>query len=172
MTPNTRLRPLGALLCTLPLLLTACGGGSADPKQATDAGYAALNSGDSGAAVDHFAAALEVLAPGDAGYKRARMGEIEAKVKVAPDAATASFIDYAGKHPDQVSADDYQKVGIKLSENKALGDAVKVLDAGLKRFADNPKLKQAMDLTVAKAETSNDSSALDLLKGLGYVGGD
>jgi hypothetical protein len=47
-----------------------------------------------------------------------------------------------------------------------------VLDAGLTRFADDPKLKEAMDLTVAAAETSGDTSALDALRSLGYLGGD
>lgn len=165
-------RSLGASALTLLLLLASCGGGSADPAAATNAGYEALGKGDAGAAVDHFAQALAVLKPGEPGYKRARMGEVEAKIQLAPEAAAGSFIEFAKAQPDQVAAEDYRKVGMQLSDRKALKSAVDVLDAGIKRFAGDPKLKEAMDLTVAAAETSGDTSALDALRGLGYIGGD
>src|SRR6187402_1900358 len=142
-----RTRALGLLALSLPLALAACGGGPADPKAATDAGYAALGSGDAQAAVDHFAQALGTLKPGDPGYNRARMGEIEAKVGFAPDAAAASFLEYSKAQPEQLEAGDYRKVGVQLSDRKALKAAVDVLDAGLKRFAGDPKLKEAMELT-------------------------
>lgn len=164
--------PFRALALSLPLVLGACGGGSADPKAATDAGYAALGSGDAQGAVDHFAEALGALEPTDPGYKRARMGEIEAKVGLAPDAAANSFLEYSKSHPEQLEAGDYRKVGVQLSDRKALKVAVDVLDAGLKRFPGDPKLKEAMELTVAAAETSGDTSALDALRGLGYIGAD
>jgi len=172
MTRTIRSRALGALLLTLPLALAACGGGAANPEEATNAGYAALGSGDAEAAVDHFSQALAQLKPGDKGYKRARMGEVEAKARVAPDAAAASFLDYAKSSPDQVEAGDYRKVGVQLSERKAYTAAGNVLDAGIQRFPDDAPLREAMDLTIAKAQQSGDTSALDALKGLGYVGGD
>jgi hypothetical protein len=167
-----RARAAGLLALSLPLVLAACGGGSADPKAATDAGYAALGSGDAQTAVDHFAEALGALEPTDPGYKRARMGEIEAKIGLAPDAAASSFLEYSKSQPEQLEPGDYRKVGVQLSDRKALKAAVDVLDAGLSRFADDPKLKEAMDLTVAAAETSGDTSALDALRSLGYLGGD
>lgn len=165
-------RSLALLALTLPLVLTACGGGSADPAAATSAGYEALGKGDAEQAVDHFAKALGQLKPGDPGYKRARMGEVEAKIQLAPEAAAGSFLEYARSQPEQVVAEDYRKVGVQLSDRKALKAAVDVLDAGLKRFAGDAKLKESMDLTVAAAETSGDTSALDALRGLGYIGGD
>lgn len=172
MTLQSPARALAAIALSISLGVAACGGDSADPKLATDAGYAALGSGDADKAVDHFAAALEHMQPGDAGYKRARMGEVEAKIQVAPDIAAKSFLDYASGQPDQVAAEDYRKVGTQLSERKQLKSAVDVLDAGLKRFAGDPKLAEAMNLTVAAAESSGDTSALDALRGLGYIGGD
>lgn len=171
MSLPSRARSIGLLALSIPLVLAGCGG-SADPKAATDAGYAALGSGDAQAAVDHFAEALGALKPTDPGYKRARMGEIEAKVGLAPEAAAGSFLEYSKTQPEQLEAGDYRKVGVQLSDRKALKAAVDVLDAGLKRFAGDPKLKEAMDLTVAAAETSGDTSALDALRGLGYIGGD
>lgn len=158
-----------ALALILPLALTACGG-SADPKAATDAGYAALGSGDAEKAVDHFASALGAMQPGDAGYKRARMGEVEAKVQLAPEAAATSFLEYAKTQPDQVAAEDYRKVGTQLSARKALTAAVNVLHAGLLRFEGNAQLQEAIDQTKAAAESSGDSDAMERLKGLGYAG--
>lgn len=162
-----------ALALVLSLALAACGG-SADPKVETDAGYAALGSGDAQKAVDHFAAALGAMKPGDAGYKRARMGEVEAKLQFAPEAAANSFLEFAKAQPDQVAAEDYRKVGTQLNSRKALVQATHVLDAGLKRFADDAQLKAAMEQTkvaAAEAEASGDTSAMDALRGLGYIGG-
>lgn len=159
--------PLALLACGLAG--TACSGGG-DPTECTNQGYAALGKGDAESAVDHFADALKSLKPGEPGYDRARMGEIEAKIHLKPDAAAKSFLDYAAQQPDEVDAADYQKVGVKLSENKALTDAVSVLDAGLKRFPDNPTLKAAIAKTLAAAQQVGDNGALDALRGLGYVG--
>ena len=169
MSPRIRAPLPLALLACLPLTLAACGGG--DPAEHTDQGYAALNSGDAETALDHFAAALGALGPTDPGYERARMGEIEAKIRLRPDAAAQSFLAYATEQPSQVDAGDYHKVGVQLSERSALSDAVVVLDAGLKRFPDDPKLAEAMEKTTAAAQKAGDSGALDKLRGLGYVGG-
>ena len=164
-----RTRALGLLALSLPLALAACGGGSADPKAATDAGYAALGSGDAQAAVDHFAQALGTLKPGDPGYKRARMGEIEAKVALVPETAAQSFLDFARSQPDQVAADDFHKVGSQLSARGAYSPAVDVLHAGLERFAKDAKLDAAMKLTEDAVVESGDDAVLKKLAGLGYA---
>jgi TolA-binding protein len=171
MTPQPRLRRRLALLACLPLTLAACGGGGGDPTELTNQGYAALGSGDTETAVDRFAQALKVLQPGDPGYKRARMGECEAKARIAPDAAARSFLAFAQEQPGQVDAGDYHKFGMQLSERKALADAVAVLGAGLERFPDDPKIDEAMKKTQLAAEQSGDTGALDALRGFGYAGG-
>lgn len=159
-----------ALLAGLVLAFTNCSS-SGDPVADINEGYAELGSGNAGHALDHFSSALKQLEPTDPNYDRARMGEIEAKIRLKPDAAAQSFLDYAEKQPDNVDAGDYHKVGVQLSEQKALKDAVVVLDKGLKRFEGNAKLKEAMEKTQAAAESSGDASALDALKGLGYTSG-
>ena len=159
------------LLCLLPLALVACGGGGGDPTEETNQGYAALGSGDAESALDHFASALGRLQPSDPGYPRARMGEIEAKIRLKPDAAAKSFLTYAEQQPEQVGADAYHKIGMKLSENAALGEAVAVLGAGLKRFPGDPKIDEALQKTQTAAEKSGDTGALEALRGFGYAGG-
>ena len=172
MTPSKPAPRRTVLLACLPLVLTACGGAGGDPAELTNQGYAALGSGDAEAAFDHFARALQGLQPADAGYERARMGHIEASIRLKPDMAAQSFLAWAGEQPDQVDAGDYHKVGMQLSERKALGDAVAVLGAGLERFPDDPKIDEALKKTRAAAEQTGDTGALDALRGLGYVGGD
>src|SRR5262245_16990519 len=90
-----------ALVAGLVFACANCGG-SADPVADINEGYAALGSGDAAHALDHFSSALKVLRPSDADYDRARMGEIEAKIRIKPDSAAQSFLDYAMKQPDMV----------------------------------------------------------------------
>jgi thioredoxin-like negative regulator of GroEL len=150
---------------------SACAG-PVDPEQATNQGYQTLGSGDAARALDLFAAALGRLESEDPGYKRARMGEVEAKAATQPEAAARSFLDYSAAQPGQVTAGDYHKVGSHLSARKAYIAAGEVLAAGLERFANDPRLEEAMDLTYAAAQTSGDTSAIDALRSLGYFGND
>ncbi len=163
-------RPKSLLLVLPLLLLGACGGGG-DPTELTNEGSQALASGNAQQALDCFAGALEGLDRADPLYKRARLGEVEAKILVNPDAAKASFLVYATESPEQLDARDYHKVGTKLSDKNALLAAVEVLGAGLKRFPGDAKIDEALELTQAAAQRSGDTSALDALKGLGYAGG-
>jgi hypothetical protein len=160
---------LSVAALVLPLALAACSNGG-DPVAQIDEGFAALNSGDAANAHDHFLEAVGELEPSDPNLDRAQMGLVEAKIRIQPEAAAKYFLDYAEKQPGNVDAGDYQKVGMQLTDKKALKDAVFVLDAGLKRFEGDAKLKEAMDKTKLAAESSGDAGALDALKGLGYVG--
>jgi hypothetical protein len=164
------LRFARAPILLLSLSLAACSGSSADPAATVNSGYEALNGGNAEKALDLFAKALQDLKPSDPLYESARMGEIQAKVELKPDAAKSSFLEYAKANPEQLEAGDYRKVGQRLTERKAIQDAVEVLHAGIERFPEDAKLKETMNLTVAAAEQSNDTSALNSLKGLGYIG--
>lgn len=157
-----------ALALAVALGLTACGG-SIDPEQATNAGYEALGNGDAEGAIDHFAQALGQLDAADPGYKRARMGEVEAKIELSPEAAAKSFLDFAETRPERVAAEDYLKVGSQLSARNAYSPAVDVLHAGIERFGDDAKLSEAMELTQLAVAESGDASVLSKLAGLGYA---
>lgn len=158
-----------AALIALPLALAACSS-SGDPIEEINEGYKALGQGDAAHAHDHFLAALDALKPSDQDYDRAQMGLIEAKIHIQPEAAAKTFLNYAEKEPANVDASDFHKVGMKLTDEKALKDAVVVLDKGLERFKGDAKLKEAMEKTKLAAEASGDSSAIDALKSLGYIG--
>jgi hypothetical protein len=159
-----------ALLAGLVIAFANCGGGG-DPVADINEGYAELGSGNAAHALDHFSSALKELEPTDAEYDRARMGEIEAKTRLKPEAAAQSFLDYATQQPDKVDAGDYQKVGMQLSEQKALKEAVAVLGAGINRFPGDAKIDEALKQTQAAATETGDPAALKALEGLGYTGG-
>lgn len=156
---------LGALCLALSLSLAACGGGGGDPTQLTNDGYQALNSGDHAAAVKSFEAALSGLEAGTPDFQRAKMGEIQALIHLDAGRARDQFL----MHAEAFDAKAYETVGSQLTTAKEFEEAIAVLDAGMKRFTENPKLQALIDEVKAAAEKSGDAGALDSLKGLGYL---
>lgn len=156
---------LGALTLALPLTLVACGGGSETPSEMTDAGYAALGAGDHTAAVESFEGALASLEPGSPDYLRAKMGEIEALIHVDAARARDEFL----SESEAFGEAQYATVGSKMTSAKKFNEAIAVLDAGMKRFSESPKLKAMLDQVALEAQKSGNSDALDALKGLGYL---
>jgi tetratricopeptide (TPR) repeat protein len=146
--------------------LTSCGGGGGgDPKAANDEGYSALNSGNHQDALSRFQSALEGLDASDPQYMRAKMGEIEALTHLDADGAKDALLGLG----DQAGEGEYSKVANTLTGQGNFIQAIDVLDAGVKRYGESPKLKAMLELVRAEAEKSGSSDALDKLKGLGYL---
>ena len=172
-TRNTLRRRPGALSLALSLtlalasapLLTACGGGAADPGQLSNEGYAALGSGDHAGAVENFEAALAGLEVGTPEYMRAKAGEIEALIHLDANRATEQLMALGDNANEALVA----TIGSKMTAAKEFAAAVAVLDAGMKRFPESTKIKAMLDKVQAEAEKAGDSGALDALKGLGYL---
>lgn len=163
------LRALPLLL--LPLLLApACGGGS-DPKDLTEAGYAALGAGDQKAALADFEKALAAIGSDTAHpqYLRAELGAIEAKIRLDPEAAKTEFLELASSMPSQITARDFSTLGGKFASAKEFLAAIDLLDAGMKAHSESPELKALQDNIKAAAEKEGDQGALDKLRGLGYI---
>lgn len=158
-------RRLAALSLALSLSIASCGGGSEDPAAMTDEGYAALGAGDHRAAVESFEGALATLEPGSPDYMRAKMGEIEALIHVDAARAKTEFLEQG----ESFSEAQYATVGSKMTSAKKFQEAIAVLDAGMKRFSESPKLKAMLDQVAVEAEKSGNSDALESLKGLGYL---
>ena len=163
-----RLPHLAPVLGALALCAAACGAPT-DPSAATDAGYAALGRGDAEAALDRFVEALAALGPDDAGYGRARMGEVEAKARLQPAAAAASFLAWAATDPARVAAEDHRRVGLLLAQLDAFDAAIDVLSAGRARFPDDAQLDGALRSMEGVAAERGDERVLARLAGLGYV---
>src|SRR6185503_13446163 len=112
--PTLRCVSLRSLLL-LPLLLAPACGGSSDPKDLTEAGYAALGAGDSKAALGEFDQALAAIGSDTAHpqYLRAKLGAIEAKIRLDPEAAKREFLELSAGMPSQITARDFSTLGGK-----------------------------------------------------------
>jgi hypothetical protein len=160
-----------SLLVLLASLTIACGG-STDPRELNDAGNKALNSGDSKAAAESFDKALTALAgkTDDPLYRAAKLGAIEARIKLDAKAATAEFLEYAKASPSTVRDVDYIDISGKLASSNAISEALDVVKQGMLAFPDSAKMKKQEVLIVEKAKSQGDPGLNDKLKGLGYLG--
>jgi hypothetical protein len=154
---------LAALCLTLPL--ASCGGGGGDPASLTNDGYASLGSGDHQGALESFEKALAGLDANAPEYMRAKMGEIEALTHLDADRAKDALLGLG----DRAGESEYSKVASNLTVEGHFMQAIDVLDAGVKKYGESPKLKALLDKVKAEAEKSGSSDALDKLKGLGYL---
>ena len=163
-----KLRLLFALvLC----LVAACG--SSDPKALIDEGFNALNSGKYEEAAKSYEKALAALASDTANpeWKRAKMGVIQAHVHIDAARAKNEFLELAG-NPGKVTDSDFNLIASKLGDAHKFDEAIALLEVGKKTFPNSTHLDLLGKDLVARAQASGNTSAVDKLKSLGYVGGD
>src|SRR5688572_958826 len=166
--PDLRILPLSLLLL---VLTPAC---DADPGDLTEAGYTALGAGDSEGALKEFERALDEIGTDTSHphFLRAKLGAIEARIRVDAEAAKREFLDLAAGMPSQITARDFSTLGGKFAGAKQYLAAIDLLDAGMKAHSESPDLKALQDDIRAAAQQSGDQDALDKLSSLGYTGGD
>jgi thioredoxin-like negative regulator of GroEL len=167
MQTRTSNRFVGALALLLPLLTISCGG-SADAAELNEKGSKALNSGDAQGALKSFQAALEHLEPGTSDYMKAKTGEIDAMIQLGHAEHAKDALFALGPQADE---NMYTDVASKLYAAKHNPEAIAVLDAGIKLYAESPQLKALMDKVIADAQKQGDANTLKDLEGLGYLGG-
>jgi predicted Zn-dependent protease len=90
--------------------------------------------------------------------------EANARSGKAPE-TQAKLEELATKHPDRVTPSLYSGSAQQLKDAGKTGEAIEVLDAGLKRFPDDATLKSEVE----KAKQTSDPAALERLKSLGYI---
>ena len=163
-----RLAPLLAAVT----LLAACGGGSTDPAEATDAGYRALGTRDYASAQAEFQAALEAIGDDTAHptYVKAKLGAIQAACKTDATRAQRELLELAAALPDDVTQRTYADIAGRLGDAGNFTEAVALLEAGKLRFPDSAALDGLGKKLVKQAEQAGDSDALSALSGLGYAG--
>ncbi len=154
---------LATLALTLPL--ASCGGGAADPGSLTNDGYAALGSSDYQGALESFHEALAGLEADAPGFLRAKMGEIEALTHLDPDKAKDALLAVG----DQIGESEYCRVAGDLTVGEHFDQAIDVLNAGVEKHGESPKLRALLDKVAVEAEKAGSTDALDKLKGLGYL---
>ena len=159
-------------LLTLAGGLAACGGGSSDPAEATDAGYQALGAQDYATARSEFEAALEAIGEDTShpSYVKARLGSIQAACRTDPGRAESELLALSQAVPDAVTERTYADIAGRLGDGGNFTEAIALLDAGKQRFPDSATLDGLGKKLVKQAEQAGDSGALDALAGLGYAG--
>ena len=156
------------------ILILACLAGAAcapsDPKELTDAGAAALNSGKAKEALADFDRALEHMDASHADFRRASVGRCQALARTDAARAQADFLALAQKEPARVGEPDYATVALDLVQANAIGPAAAIAEAGMKRFPNSPEMTKLRDKIGDAAKKANDPEAMKQLKGLGYAG--
>jgi tetratricopeptide (TPR) repeat protein len=152
----------------LALLAAACSG--ADPAGLTREGVTALNAGKYDEAYAALDKAVRAMDPADPKFAQAAVGRCQALAYSDPAAARRDFLQLAGDHPARIEERDYELVANALRSEKAFDEALAVLEAGMQRFKESPKLQALRDQMGREAEQSGDPEALARLKGLGYIG--
>ena len=158
-------------LLALPLMVSCGGdgGASGDPTALTDGGYASLNTGDYTGALGSFEQALAAIEPGQPGFERAAMGEVEALIYVDAPRAQEKFLQLATSFPDTIGARQYKTVGGKMTSEKKFVEAIAVLDAGLKAYGEDPEFPALIAKVQEQASKAGDGDAMKALEGLGYL---
>jgi hypothetical protein len=82
------------------------------------------------------------------------------------DAARAQLDALAARHPERVPVTQYATTADQLRSAGARPEAILVLDAGIRRFPDDPMLVR---LIGAEDSEGMESAELDMLRSLGYV---
>jgi hypothetical protein len=152
-------------------LLALCGcNGSSDPAQLTDSGYAALGKSDWKAAASDFDRALASLKATDAGYLRAKLGQVEALIHTDAPKAKTEFLATASAETSGIEVTDYTAVASKLASEKKFPEAIDVLAAGKKKYPANEKINDVGKAMAQQAKKAGDAGASKALAGLGYLG--
>jgi len=160
--------PLTPLLPIALGLLAACGG--RDPKALTDAGAAALNSGDAAAAIASFDRALEHMDASSPDFLRASVGRCRALARTDPVRAQTDFLELSRAQPARVREPEFAAVAQELADRGAIAPAVAVAEEGMKRFPESPAMKVLRDRIGDAAGKAGDPESLKKMKGLGYAG--
>jgi hypothetical protein len=144
------------------LLALACG---ASPEDHLESARKNLDAGQFDPAINDAAQGLRG-SPDDKTAWGLELVLLEANArsgKVAETKGKLNELEIA--HPERVTASTYSSTAQQLKDAGKVADQIEVLDAGLKRFPDDPTLQSALE----KAKQTNDPAALERLKSLGYI---
>ncbi|TAJ17401.1 MAG: hypothetical protein EPO68_09580 [Planctomycetota bacterium] len=160
----------------LTCLFAAGCGGSSDPRELVNAGNTELGSGNHKAALDKFVDAQTALAgkTDDPLYHAAKLGAIDARIKLDAKTAAGEFLEYAKTAPSKVRDSDFIDISGKLASANATPEALRVVKAGAETYAASEKMKAQEQRIVELAKqraAAGDEGTKSALAGLGYLGG-
>jgi predicted Zn-dependent protease len=147
---------------TLLHLLLGCGVGA---EERLESAQKNLQSGQYDPAIDDAGQGLQA-SPDDRTAWGLELVILEASARSGKAAETAAKLEQlATKHPDRVTPSLFSGSAQQLEDAGKTAEAIEILDAGLKRFPDDPTLASEVE----KAKQAGDPAALERLKSLGYI---
>lgn len=157
------------LALAIVLGLSACSGGSSDPKQLNDDAFKKISAQDFEGAKGDFEASIAALAEdmGNPLYKEAKLGAIQAIAHLDGDRARDEFLAFASSFSGGLTAKDYSYIGGELVGANSAQAGLLVVDAGLTKFEGNAELEGVMKAIREKAKT--DPALNNAMGGLGYL---
>lgn len=159
----------------LTCVFAASCGGSSDPRELVNAGNAELGKQNHKAALASFEDAQKALAgkQSDPLYHAAKLGAIEARIRLDAKIAAAEFQSYAKSAPTTVRDSDYIDISGKLASANAISEALDVVVQGKAAYAESTKMvaqeQRIVDLAKERA-AKGDDALKSKLGGLGYLG--
>ena len=159
------MRTSTALLLALSMTLASCGEG--DVKASA---VSALQSGDWGKAAADFEKAMNAAEAGSDEYVALAVDRCKALAHTDAEGAKNLLIEIASAHSDKVREKDYSLVASEMVSARNFVPAIHMLDDGIKRYPEAPKLQQLIEKIKVEAEKGGDSETMSALQGLGYVG--
>jgi hypothetical protein len=151
----------------LPLSLTfalaACPGSeSADPAQL-------IQQGQYDAAIEAAEGQLLTVEAGSAEHKELVIVYAEALAESRADESRDAFLTFAKDHPDMVEPADFKYVVSGLRTHAAYVQAIDVMDAGKKRWAEDSTIDELVEALKQDIAKSGDADSMAKMKGLGYM---
>jgi hypothetical protein len=151
------------LACSLLFvsLLAGCSsdGGASDPA----AGYEALQAGEYTDAVAILERALENPAASAEDQLVMAVARCQALAHIDAEKCKTDFLAIGSS----VTAKDFSLVVADLVAEEKFLEAIDLLEAGVNRFAENPKMEQLKKLVITASKEDPEANAK--LKGLGYI---
>ena len=149
------------MTCIL-LLALACGKSASDQL---DAARQELDGGQFEPAIQDAGQGLQSN-PDDKTEWGLQLVLLEASARAGKATETKQKLEeLATKHPDRVTPSLYSGSAQQLKDAGKGGDFIEVLDAGHKRFPDDPTISKM----IREAAEAGDPAALERLKSLGYI---
>jgi len=159
----------GAVVLSL-VALVGCGG--CGPSTATDpltAAETALQAGRSDEAVRLIRAHIARLTAATPEHHEATLLLCSALAEEHPSDARDALLKLAAEHPTLVTPRDFKQVQSYLQTHEHYSVAVDVMDAGLKRWSDDPIMLEVKDVLRARILQVGDNDAIEKMRGLGYI---
>jgi len=148
---------------SLTLALTACPGAEdADPVQL-------IQQGQYDQAIEAAESQLASVEAGSADHKDLVIVYAEALAESRADESRDAFLAFASEYPDMVVQKDYKYVVSGLRTHSAYLQAIDVMDAGKKRWADDATIDELVEALKQDIAKSGDADSMAKMKGLGYM---